>query len=157
MGAREGYFEDWYNENRLSILARRRERYASDPDYAEKCREASSRYRETLKGRRQSHPPAKRPRKPTQISLNGQLCEGWSVGHLAEKINRSIPTVNHWSKMGLLPETPLRGNGDARLYTAPMMRVVKSAVLRRGEVRRTDATFYEEVAEGWRRAGVDLR
>ena len=156
MGAREGYFEDWYKQNRLSILARRRERYANDPDYAARCREASSKYREGLKGRRQSNPPAKRPRKPTALVLNGVPTQGWSVGHLAAKIGRSIPTVNHWAKQGLLPETPLRGNGDARLYTEEMMRVVSSAVLRRGEVKKTDRSFYEEIEEGWRELGIEL-
>lgn len=159
-GNREGYFEEWYDINRDTLLKGRREKYVKDPDYAAKCRANSKAYRERMKEQRAAikegsvDAPEKRPRKPVSVYVNGRECAGWSIGILAERINRSIPTVNHWSKMGLLPQTPIRGNGAARLYTDAMISVVKHAVMSRGEIRKTDHTFSEDVIKGWTAAGV---
>ena len=41
----ESYFSKWYEENKQKLSERRKNRYANDPEYAERQREAARRYR----------------------------------------------------------------------------------------------------------------
>jgi hypothetical protein len=154
-GNRDGYFREWYEENRGDLLAKRRSRYNSDPDYAEKCREASRLYRQKKKtqkaenGVSSSDGEIVRERRPVHLMINGTSYNGWTIGHLARRLNRSVPTINHWSKHGLLPDTPLKTESGDRLYTDAMIFVVKKALLSRGRITKDDFSFRDEIVGGW--------
>ena len=151
----QNYYKDWYEKNRGDLLARRRAKYRSDPEYAEKCKENARDYRKRAKKTERKEGPQTRERKPVLVDVGGQQRKGWSVGHLAKRINRSVPTSNHWAKHGLLPETPIRSDGGARLYTDAMIMAVGEAVGRRGQVSRRDESFRSEIAERWQELGVE--
>jgi DNA-binding transcriptional MerR regulator len=74
----------------------------------------------------------------------------------AERIGRSVDTLNHWSKVGLLPVTPLRSPRGDRLYTDGMILVMKMAIMKRGQVSVKDQTFRAEIVSGWRELGVEI-
>ena len=68
-------------------------------------------------------------------------------------LNRSIAAVNQWERAGKLPRTPLRKEGGRteRLYTMPMIEVVRDAFIQHG---KANAEFFVEVQEGWAALGV---
>ena len=150
---RSAYFQEWYAANKSNVRASRRDRYASDPEYAEECRKRAREYREGLRtsGKR---PEVRVARAPVMVTVAGRELKGWTVRRLAEGIGRSVSTVNHWQRHGILPETPLRTAGGVRLYTDPMIRVVKRALRNRSVVTREDLKFCGEIRRGWSDIGV---
>ncbi len=152
VGNKDGYYDEWYDENKNELLDKRRGKYASDPDYAQKCREAAKEYRRRKKSGEIS--PSKRKQRSTTVVVGGRSLNAWTISKLAEKVGRSVPTINHWSKHGLMPETPIKAAGGNRLYTDEMITVVKRAIQRRGEVSKKDTTFKKEILEGWEKVGV---
>lgn len=81
----QNYYKDWYEKNRGDLLARRRAKYRSDPEYAEKCKENARDYRKRAKKTERKEGPQTRERKPVLVDVGGQQRKGWSVGHLAKK------------------------------------------------------------------------
>ena len=152
--AEQNYYKEWYEKNREDLLARRRAKYRDDEGYAAKCRESARDYRRRCRKTEKTEGPQTRERKPVYVEVGGERRVGWSVGHLAKRINRSVPTINHWAKHGLLPETPIRSGGGARLYTDAMIMAVGEAVNRRGQVSKSDESFRSEIVEKWENLGV---
>lgn len=149
---REEYYREWYDEHRPELLVKRRSRYATDPEYAERCRESARKYRRERKGR--TDVAEKRPRKPFTVTVGGHTDKGYTVGYVAEKVGRSVATVNHWLKSGLLPVTPLVSDGGARLYTERMIAVIAREVSSRDRVMKSDKTFYSSILQEWESMGV---
>lgn len=81
------------------------------------------------------------------------------VGVLATAIERGIITIDQMEQRGVLPETPFRASSRKyRLYTRPMIAIVKKAMTKRGAVIRGEdqwAGFFEEVRDGWKKLGVE--
>ena len=80
------------------------------------------------------------------------------VGVLAKAIGRTVITVDQMEQRGVLPHTPFRASSRKyRLYTIPMIDVVKKAMDSRGETIRGKEQwqgFLEEVTAGWKKLGV---
>ncbi len=161
---RRDYFAAYYEENQGQLSEKRRDKYASDPEYRERAKEAARRYRAKRREERErlraegKLPPARQtgPRKPVKVEINEVLLDAYTITVAAQKIGRSVDTMNHWSKIGALPVTPIRSKRGDRLYTDGMIRVIREAVQKRGEVSIKDATFYREIMEGWAQLGVNV-
>jgi DNA-binding transcriptional MerR regulator len=95
-----------------------------------------------------------------QVRENGQFTEMelYPISVLAQACDRSIVTLDVMESKGALPSTPLRyGTLGRRLFSGPMIEVVREAFIRQGgEVRGQDAqtVFREEVETGWQGLGV---
>lgn len=154
---RSEYFSEWYGENRFDVLAKRRDKYANDPDYAKKARESSRRYRDEVKSGKRVPGESGQERGPVMVKMDGYHVEARTVRHLAEGIGRSVQTINYWTKHGSFPDTPLKTPGGHRLYTDDMIEVVRSAVESRLEIPRGDLEFKREIVTGWRALGAYRR
>jgi len=150
------YYQKYYEENRELINQRRREKYAQDKDYAQTVldRGEAHRLRKMAQHKSGVSLTEGRPRKPVTVKVQGRDLAAYSIGHLAREINRQKSTINHWTQHGMMPVTPIRGNGGTRLYTEGMMMVVNSAVQSRGEISQKDETFRQEIVEGWAELGI---
>lgn len=158
---RKAYFEDYYQQKREELLRQRSERYRGDSEYREKARERArerrARQREErerlraegkLPSRKETASKSRRM-KPVLVSVGGSKVVAYPARMVAEKIGRSVGTLNHWERVGLMPRTPLVSDGGSRYYTEGMLLVLQLAVSRRGRIHKQDKSFREEVEKGW--------
>lgn len=161
---RTEYFQHYYQERRDDLSVKRHNLYHTDPEYREKAKQAARDYRRRKKEERDrlraagELPPARvrGPRKPVKVMVNGNTCLAYTVTLTAERLGRSVDTINYWTKVGLLPITPLRSKRGDRLYTDAMIVVMQMAISRRGKVALRDKTFYEEIRDGWIETGLEI-
>jgi hypothetical protein len=154
-----GYFEKYYEENKVSINDKRKERYHNDPDYRDRVLKASQDYRD--KKREEQGPRCRVPRYqiPLIRKVRGGKIQLFSVGFFALHLGRSVQSINHWEKSKphpILPVTPYRDKRGFRYYTMGMMDVVKRVI---GEKRRlfpVDEEMYQEIRSSWRGLGVPV-
>jgi len=159
---RKAYFQFYYAERKADLSQKRKDRYQADPEYRERAKEAARAYRRRKKEERErlrasgELPPArpKGPRKPVDVMIRGERCQAYTVTVTAQRLNRSVDTINYWTKVGLLPPTPIRSKRGDRLYTDAMIVVMQTAISRRGKVALKDTAFCQEILDGWREAGV---
>lgn len=153
------YNQDYYDKNRAAISDRRKGKYQSDPEYAERARERAKLRRMKLKIDRQTErlktgSPLRAkgggPRKPVSVVMSdGRVVLGYTVGEVARRIGKTYFTLKKWRQLGVLPESPLKTDAGHGLYTVEMINVLKSAVAKRMMVSSSDTTFTEEVRDGW--------
>lgn len=155
-------FKDWYKDNKTALAEKRKLRYETDSKYRDKCLERNRVAREAKQATRPARPDGEKPRKTVVVNVlvNGQMIPttGYHIGELADRLERSVPTLYGWERSGVLPVTPLNTSSKKpeRLYTEPMMNVVIEAFNRRSQkVSGGDITFYNEVSQGWRAVGVN--
>jgi len=160
---RTEYFKSYYEDHREELSQKRQDRYRSDPEYRERAKQAAREYRQKKKdekarlraeGKLPEIPRAKGPRKPTSVVINGDVHLAYTITIVASRLNRSVNTLNYWTKMGLLPVTPIRSKCGDRLYTDGMILIMQMAILRRGKVSLGDSTFKGEIEAGWQGLGV---
>jgi len=156
MGDRTEYFQNWYENNREDLLAKRREKYASDQKHAEKCRKRARRYRREVRNGQRVAPEVGQARSPIQVQIRGGVEDAWTIPWLAEGIDRSVQTINYWTKNGLFPDTPIKTPGGHRLYTESMIEAVKEVLGQRdgGLVSRDDRDFHRQIKTRWKKLGV---
>ena len=156
MGDRTEYYQEWYGKNREGLLSRRREKYASDEKHAEKCRKRAKKYRKQVRTGERKRPVDGAARGPINVSIKGEIVEAWTIPWLADGIERSVQTVNYWTKHGLFPDTPIKTPGGNRLYTEAMIGVVKDVLDQRegGLVSRSDPDFHRQIKSRWKKLGV---
>lgn len=135
------YNKEYYRKNRERILARKRERYASDPKYREKVK------RDVAARRAEESACAK-------VEVNGVMVDALKVSEFAEEVGKSVSTINNWQKHGTIPETPFRSPGGFRLYTSDMARAVKQALSMNERPSRGDKEFCGAVAQLWAECGA---
>lgn len=111
----EGYWDRYWRENKERILAKRRERYASDETYREAVKERSRRrWREELRhgGRTKGRNPDKRYLRPKIVTIRGRDVKVFGIGEFADMIGYTIATVKNWEHLGVLPKpTAVDGMG----------------------------------------------
>ena len=103
--------------------------------------------------------------RPLTYKVNGIPTEFFRVSHLAAAVNRSVRTIRHWEKHGIIPPAifwaPLRGarsqgskQGD-RLYSRAQIEVVINAAKRTGVLKgrgnAPDKDFTRLIITGWLR------
>lgn len=111
----ETYWERYWRENKGAILAKRRKKYANDPEYREAIKERSRRrWREELKkgGREKGKKPEKRYLRPKIVVIRGHEVRVYGIGELADLIGYTVATLKNWEKLGVLPPaTAVDGHG----------------------------------------------
>jgi hypothetical protein len=136
-----GYNKAYYDSKREELLARKRERYASDPELRERLKRDAAQ-------RRQSK------RTGPILTFNGEDHQAYRASDLADRVGKCMSTVNFWQKHGTIPETPFRSMGGYRLYTGPMIEAVAKALEANPRPSRGDEEFRQAVIVGWMEAGV---
>jgi hypothetical protein len=119
-----GYNKEYYDKNKETIQAKRKNRYDTDNAYREKIQKAArERKREKLAERR-ALGIKRKPRGPQQPSLYAIDVAGTEVevlmftaGQLGLKLGRKAQTIRLWEKRGILPEPLYRKPCGDRLYT----------------------------------------
>ncbi len=113
-------FSDWYEENKKSLLQKRKEKYRTDEEYRLKQKERSANYRsrqeKKKKENRRSWSLAR-----VIVCKGGRIELVWSFPVLAERLGISVKTCDGWQRRGLFPNSPIRV-GKARFYTEYMVR-----------------------------------
>lgn len=160
---RSEYQRNYYQSRKEIRSEKRKLKYNEDPEYRAKAIERTKRYRDRKKQERQALIAAGviPKRKKTEfvrqyIDIDGVKFTAFTIDELAEKVGRSSASIEKWYFSGLIPKTPFIGKRGERLFTDPMIRVVKSAVLLRGRVYVSDNSFREYVVNGWRECGVEV-
>lgn len=155
MPNKPGYYDEWYQENRKSLSERRKEKYEQDPEYREKILKRSAEYRERQRDVTQVRIP--RHQKPRIFNYDGVDIPLYSIGAFAGYINRSVQSINHWEKGGLLPRTPYRvGERGFRYYSAEMMEVVRRIVGNKRRLFPVDKEMGDAIWNAWEELGVPM-
>lgn len=165
-------YKDWYSRNKKALAERRKARYQKDRKYRKKKLANSKRYKDRIiaeeveAGIREEAPirPPPKERAPVVASINlygkAVLIQMVFVGTFAAEIGKSVHTIYHWERKGLLPKTPFytkRGPRRERLYTLDMIKVVRKELRKRNNiVFAQDPTFYDDVANGWALTGIEM-
>lgn len=160
-----GYFERYYEENRDKINKKRKRKYHGDPEYRENVLQASRDYR-SRKRKENSEGVLDRPVGLRRLQRfqsvvdrrvgDGNTIKLMSVGAFAQLLGRSIQSVNHWEKDGVLPCTPYRDSRGFRYYTLGMMEIVKRWVKGRKRLFPVDPKMFANIQRGWEALGVPL-
>jgi hypothetical protein len=109
-----GYTSEWWQENRKGVLEKRRERYATDPEYREKVRQAVRDRRAAKRGE---------PREVPTIPTNSGDVVGVMSRDVLSETGLSYNQLRNYHKFGWLPE-PLITKPRA-LYTANQIGLIK--------------------------------
>jgi hypothetical protein len=161
-------YKDWYEKHRLELSEKRRQRYQEDPEYKKKVLAQNQAYR-ARKAKEEAERPrarvrAQKQRRPIlmEVRIHGQPTtkEMVHVGAFARAIERSVPTVHQWERLGLLPRTPFLLTGKSkqeRLYTQEMIDAVLRAMeARNGVISASDKSFAADIREAWLSAGIEV-
>ncbi len=153
MPNKPGYFQNYYEERKDGILAERKKRYATDPEYRDKVLRSSQEYRDNQR----KEPRVKMPR--YQKPLVGTASDGaevqlFSVGALAVFLGRSVQAINHWEKHDLIPRTPYRDDRGFRYFTHAMMVAIKDEVGTKKRLFPLDPQMQTKIRTKWTALGV---
>lgn len=114
---REGFtFRKWYEEHGDDLNAKRRDRYASDPEYREKAKAQAriARERRRARGGQVSETTVKRV-------IDGKEVELYRVSAAAEMIGKSPDTIRLWTRKGYVPGEA----GEHRLYSLKQVKLLQ--------------------------------
>lgn len=161
---RKTYNRSYYEDHRAEIAERRRQKYSEDEEYRQRRLEAARKYRERKqqdrerKAERRGQEYVRRrggPRKPLEVTVNGQVELAYTISTLAKRSKRPMATLRAWRNRGLFPQTPfVTARGDT-LYTKPMISAF-CAALRRYPRMTTDSAFRADVEGRWNRLGIPV-
>jgi len=130
------YHRDYYEANKEGINAKRRQRYADDPEYAAKQRAAARARHERLKAEGTPRKRKKKAKVDPAASKSRRQEAVWTrkmsivvggrnlavtmhtLGYLADRLGRSIQGLRQWETAGILPKAMYRDNAKRRLYTS---------------------------------------
>ncbi len=155
MANKPGYFEQYYASNRETINEKRRTKYASDDGYRDRVLMASRDYRKRQRGGKVRVPRYKKPTILQTGDGKGEI-RLFSVGALAHFLSRSVQSVNHWEKIGILPRTPYRDDRSRRFYTPAMMYDVRVQVGTKRRLFPVDPEMHSIIAAAWASHGVPV-
>jgi len=148
-------FKTWYAKNKEDFNAKRRARYANDPEYRAKQRarteEWKARQRELRRAERGDAP---RTRDRTiMVECAGGKVAMHTIGVFSERVGKSIVTLRSWERKGFLPESPFRSSRGDRLYTDAMIDVVAGIVAGRSIVQMDDEMAKAKIRQVWEDQG----
>jgi len=125
-------FQKWYRDHGKTLNEKRRERFASDPDYATRVREQRRESdRRAAEAKRQAR-KLQRPRIPTAYdeavdSTTGQREKGvfFTISEFAKALGVTPQTVRLWERSEKIERTRYRSTSGYRLY--PLEYIEKKA------------------------------
>jgi hypothetical protein len=147
-------YKTWWDENRERVNAKRRERYASDPEYRKKQQEHTKKWKQRRRELNASQ-PRQRSRTMT-MKLEGREVEMHTIGVFSERVGKSVITLREWERQGFIPQTPFRSSRGDRLYTDDMIETVNRIVGGRATVDLRDQVAKAAILNGWKKAGVPV-
>ena len=136
-------FPQWYEGNRDVLNQRRRQRYATDPEYRRKVRgwneDARKKRKEEMQREEAEVRSAVKLRatgtwKTVLHEVDGVQVPMFTIGALAKVLGKGISTIRVWERTGVLPETPYRSTRGDRLYTTEMVEQLEATLRRAGRV-----------------------
>ena len=138
------YYQEWYKKNRKKLSARRKRKYAEDPDYAETQRR---RVRAGWTAKEGERIEAKLSRLQDRIRKNkkkvkrqvssrvvvgedGSPVEVWSIGALSSRIGISPDTIRRrWEDAGIIPEATFIDDEGRRWYSKEYLEFMEKAMV----------------------------
>ena len=144
MADRKEYNATYYGKNKDELLEKKRARYHSDPEYRQRQIEAARAYRKKVS---ENKPPI-------TVEYGDSRAFAYRVRVLAERVNRSVSTINHWQRLGVLPQTPFYSDGGHRLYTDDMITVVSQVLSMMPKPSSDEAAFRAAILTGWKNMGI---
>lgn len=161
---RSAYQRAYYEKRSAELSEKRKRQYREDPAYREQAlaqvrayRRKQRAERERLRAAGKLPPPhVGGPRAPLRVLLNGVSTIAYTIGRAAVEVQRSKDTLNYWTRIGLLPQTPFRSVRGDRLYTEGMVLIMRIAIAKRARIAASDRAFYLEVRQGWEGLGVEI-
>lgn len=149
------YNKKYYMDNKERLSAKRKERYASDPEYRDaQLKRADERRKKLAESKPVVEGKVGRPRKPVLVETINGTKNAFTIGHFAQIIDRPQITLRSWISRGLIPKTPFKNGSEESLWTHDMINVVLTALSGRGQISSGDVRFTQEIADGWRQHGV---
>jgi len=143
----------WKDDRRRSerVLSKRRERYASDPEYAESIKESVRRQREEKgpSGRRRSF------NRDKIIIVNGVSVVLLSSGKTAKMVGVSPRTIAHWEKKGYIPRNRAKDRLGRRWYPTRFVVFLVEQSINRPSTRLDE--WSERVKEAWLQIQLSAR
>lgn len=138
----------WYEANKATFNADRKTRYKSDPAYRAKVLEWN-------RASRKKHREAKAKErteetKAVKVAINGRRfktvrmsidvdgtrveADVYSIGALAQFLNRSIQVLRLWEAEGVIPTTPHRNEKGDRFYTRQQLQDIHDVLTKNGRL-----------------------
>ncbi len=167
---RESEYNRQYHElNGAERNRTRRDRYLSDPDYAENRRIASREYR--LRKKREKMAAIARgdmvapesklkkgPRDPVDINIGGEMVAGYTIPVVADKLGIKVFTFNNWLRAGIVPHSPYRAPRGDRLFSQAMIDAILKEIKKKGAPKLTkrDTQARADIVAAWVDAGVEM-
>lgn len=155
VGTTETYWDRYWRENREKILAKRRQKYASDPAYREMVKERSRRrWREELRkgGREKGRKPGKRYLRPKIVVIGGLDVKVHGIGEFADIIGYTIATLKNWEKGGILPQATAVDDFGRRWYSMAFIQWFDGVIEAFRDKGWELETFKEAVESEYKRA-----
>lgn len=156
------YNRQQYEKNKHVLTARRKRRYATDPEYRERVKANVRRSRKRAKiaakvaadrMRTKSHLPGT----DQDIELpNGTVItvKVYTVGQLAARVGVSVQTVYKWERENIMPDATYRTGGGQRRYTAAQVGVVRDVYAKHKSVAKRwkiTQAFIDDLKYHWDR------
>jgi len=154
--AANDYYQRYYDANKNKLNDARRRRYERDSAYRQKVLEWSQNYREKKRDEREpAEPRAPRFETPLEGKLRGNASiKLYSVGYVSKALGRSIQSLTHWERKGIIPPTPFKDARGFRYYTEPMIESIKSATCARRRQFPVDPRVMKRILQEWKAQGI---
>ena len=68
--------------------------------------------------------------KPKIYTINNVDLEMYTIGELAQRLDRQRQTLRKWEKQGIIPQAIYRSGADRRLYTRNQIEAIVECVLK---------------------------
>jgi hypothetical protein len=93
---------------------------------------------------------------PKIYEVNGQDTEFFTIGELADKLDRQRQTLRKWEREGTIPQAQYRSKTGRRLYTKQQIDAIIQTVDKYGlkQGQAIPADFKTEVFEAFKEASV---
>jgi MerR family regulatory protein len=65
---------------------------------------------------------------PKTYVINGRETELFTIGELAEQLDRQRQTIRKWEREGIIPAATFRSKAGRRLYTRPQITAIVDTV-----------------------------
>lgn len=137
-------FQEWYAEHGEGHNAKRRDRYANDPEYRKQKREEAKKAMAAKRKRDREGRPAKQP--------------GLSLAEVAARLGRTPGTIRSWEAKGYIPKPTLASKTGRRYYAKQVAQIerigrflaqYKSYEIAKPEIAAKLGRLVASVAERW--------
>jgi hypothetical protein len=152
---RKRYWEQWWEEHRDEVAAKRARLWREDPAYRDR-ENARRRKQRRAKAQERAPRPRGEPWLRIEVQVEGAVLVTYTLGYVAHRLGCSEALLRLWRLRGQLPASPFR-QGRVHLYTEAMVDAIEATRDRRARVRAgkwsvgVSPGMGEEIAAAWRR------